>query len=464
MSVRFLLVAPFCITSVLALPNHNPVARKRQAVSDSSPLPTFTSDLFEDSYASASRAYASATKAEAEAESNFFRTAEPTAKAAYSSDLAAQSSWEADVEEHLTYTGTSDIVGYGSTPTNQSAIWASRTKAEALEQSQFFRTAVPTAKAALSSDLAAQSSWQADIEEYLTYTGTSDILGFGPTPTNRSTNDYLDFQPIPTDQSAVYASVTKAQALELSEFFRTAEPTAKAALSSEVAAQRSLEADILEAATYTGTSDLFGFGPIETATSLSPSEASLLSNYYELQTAIANADATATAQTDLSTSTGTPRWPEPVSSDSEPVSYGVECRVFNSPGSVRTVNRCKATIAKICSYIDNANRGVAGGAVDAWMYAIDNGDDSQNNTCGARAYLPRAAVGTKNVPSVEQCVSLVYGRMIDICSGGLSFDNARVNVQGGSANYTDPRDETQLGGSSSGRLIDPDLPGYSVNF
>ena len=227
-------------------------------------------------------------------------------------------------------------------------------------------------------------------------------------------------------------------------------------VSSELAAQSSLEADFLEAATYTGTSDLFNFGPIETAT-LSPSEASLLSNYYALQTARANTDATATAQTNLSTSTKTPRWPEPVSNGDKPVSYGVECRFFNSTGSVPAVTRCNATITKICSYLDDANRGVGGAAVDAWMYAFDEAD-GQNSTCSADAYLPKAAVGTRNVPTVKQCVSLVYGRMVDICSGGSStsiYDNARVNVQGGSANYTDPRDESQLGSPLMGTLIDP---------
>ena len=133
----------------------------------------------------ASAIYASRTKAYAQDISQFFRTAEPTAAAAVSSELAAQSSWDAAYSEYATYTGTDDLLGY-SEPTNASAIYASETKARAATISQFFRTAVSTARAALSSDLAAQSSFEDKFEKFLTYTGTSDILGSETASANSS--------------------------------------------------------------------------------------------------------------------------------------------------------------------------------------------------------------------------------------------------------------------------------------
>ena len=77
-------------------------------------------------------------------------------------------------------------------------------------------------------------------------------------------------------------------------------------ISGDVAAQSSLGANILEAATYTGTIYPFVLKPIETTTiSLSPSEASLLSKYHEIETALAYTNTTATAQTMFSASIDT---------------------------------------------------------------------------------------------------------------------------------------------------------------
>ena len=101
-----------------------------------------------------------------------------------------------------------------------------------------------------------------------------------------------------------------------------------------------------------------------------------------------------------------------------------------------TLPRCNATIARDCSYLENANRGVDEGAVDLWLYAFDNEGDCQNTTCSAAACLPIAAVGTRNVPVVEHS----------------STDNARVNIEARLANFTDPKRDAAWG------LIRPDLP------
>ena len=61
-----------------------------------------------------------------------------------------------------------------SSPANASAIYASQTKAYAADISQYFRTASSAARASLSDELAAESSWEAAFDKAATYTGTSD--------------------------------------------------------------------------------------------------------------------------------------------------------------------------------------------------------------------------------------------------------------------------------------------------
>ena len=268
----------------------------------------------------ASAIYASQTKAEAQELSQFFRTAESTAAAAVSSDLAAESRWQAAVDEVATYTGTSDLYDHFY-PTNASAIYASQTKAEAQEFSQFFRTAEPSVAAALSSDLAVESSLDAKFDEYATYTGTSDLLGYA----------------LPTNASAIYASQTKAEAFEISQFFRTAVPTAKAAASSALAARSSFEDKWAELATYTGTSDILGF---EATASTDPSNVSRTS---------AAAAATSTAWNINAAPTSQEHWPD-VAYAGIPAAYGVDCKFPPHNGTRRAFDTtgCLETIPKIC--------------------------------------------------------------------------------------------------------------------
>ena len=460
MSYILFIIAPFCISPVLARPNPTLNARQAPAAPVSSPT-------------SRSGPY-STVNYEAEI-SQFFRTAAPTARAEVSSDLALQRSWDAAISEYLTYTGTSDIFGLEAVPTNQSAIYASASKVYVAELSAFFRTAEPTAKAAVSSELAAQSSLEADLAEYATYTGTSDILGFGA---------------IPTNYSAIYASQTKAYAAEVSQYFRTAAPTAKAALSSDLAAQSSWEAKLGEYLTYTGTSDLLGFSSTKAT---EPSSR---------QTAAANTSSMATSGASSSSAGG---WPALTLTD-KPAAYGVECRNFyDEPESRRRASFCASPIQQICQLLHQANTGSskrmksrqidfplqftapestppeappeAGdglstvGETDKWLYttAAEGQAGPYNRACGAAAYLPQAAVGTTKVPSIEQCEDAIYGTMLGLCGhsvgpDGESYDMARVNVEGGSANYTDSRSETQLGAPYMGRQIDPKAPSFVITF
>ena len=423
MAPLLVLVASLCVSSVLARPNPAPAQTTATAV---------ISDEDAAAYASDSAAYASEL-------SHFFQTAAPTARAAASSDLAAESSLYAQI----TASNYSDYYA------NATAAYASQTAAYASELSHFFQTAAPTAKAAASSELAAESSYYAQI-----------------TASNYS--DYL------ADATAAYASQTALYASLVSDFFATAPPTARAALSSELRADSSwydaFTANIYDTAsigtseaaaqssayaewtsqlavyeTYTGTSDLFAF-----ATATDASQAAPSSKPFSATAALA-------APTQMA------NWPL-LSLVQQPEPYGVQCKSLTSVESKRTfdVDACTSSIAEICTSLDNANKeGSSSSNTDKWVFAY--GD---SKSCIASFWLPKSAAGTSKVPTLSECQANVYGRMVSLCyvSGNVNgkYDTARVNLVHGLMN--DTTGTYVQGKSYEGEQVDAGAPSYQLSF
>ena len=410
--VRILiLMAPFYVSSVLARPN--PAAAQTTAVADDDdPVPV---------------PYAPDSPAQASLRSHFFQTAAPTAKAALSSELAAESSYYALLTAS----------NYSKSYADASAAYASQTAAYASQLSHFFQTAAPTAKAAASSDLAVESSY------YAQYTASN----------------YSALQ------SSAFASY-------VSHFFATAPPTARAALSSqlkeesswndaftsniygtesigtsEAAAQSSAYAawtsQLKVYKTYTGTSDLFAFA---TETS---------------QVAPSSKPASATAA--LAAPTQTADWPL-LSLVQQPEPYGVQCKSLTPSTGKRVfdVEACTSSLTEICISLDAANKeGSSSSNTDKWVFAY--GD---SKSCIASFWLPKSAAGTGKVPTLEECQANVYGRMVTLCyiKGNVNglYDTARVNLVHGLMN--DTRGTYVQGKSYEGEQVDAGVPSYQIAF
>ncbi|KAL8789542.1 MAG: hypothetical protein Q9195_006769 [Heterodermia aff. obscurata] len=422
MAPLLILMASFCLSSVLARPNPAPAARTSATavIPDEDPA----------AYASESAAYVSEL-------SHFFHTAVPTAKAAVSSELAAESSYYALITAS----------NYSDSFADATAAYASQTAAYASELSHFFQTAAPSAKAAASSELAAESSYYAQI----TASNYSDSFA---------------------DATAAYASQTAAYASQLSHFFQTAVPSAKAAVSSELAAESSwydiytsemyntASIGTSEAAaessayaawtsqlavykTYSGTSDLFAFA---TATA-APSSTS---KPYSVTAALA-------------APTQTADWPL-LSLVQQPEPYGVQCKNLfpDATKPVYDVVACSSSIDEICASLDGANKeGTSSSNTDKWVFAYGT-----SKSCVASFWLPKSAAGTGRVPTVQECQANVYGRMLSLCyiNGNVNgkYDTARVNLVHGLMNDTSG---TYVQGKSyDGEQVDAGKPSYQLAF
>ena len=242
MAPLLILMASFCVSCVLARPN--PAAAQTTA----SPVlsAAVVSDDDAGAYASESAAYASQL-------SHFFQTAAPTAKAEASSELAAESSY------YALYTASN----YSNSYSDASAAYASQTAAYASELSHFFQTAAPTAKAAASSELAAESSY------YAQYTASnySDSFADATAAYASQTAAYASavshfFATAPPTARAALSSQLKAESSWYDDFTENIYDTETIG-TSEAAAQSSAYAawtsELNVYKTYTGTSDLFAF-------------------------------------------------------------------------------------------------------------------------------------------------------------------------------------------------------------
>ena len=297
---------------------------------------------------------------------------------------------------------------------------------------------------------------------------------------------------------------------------RTAKPTAKAAYSSEIAAESSLYAQLTSGyvtlgtseeavlATYTGTSDLYGLGfaaqslsPSEAAAlsaeyasyataSLSPSEAAALSAEYAEITSEAAFFSTYTGTDDpfaTATETGTvaANGPVPTTTDTSraptsnrnwpaltvaegPSAYGIECRHFKNPNSTLP-STCTETITGICGLLSAVGAGNTTYHKEKIFVGSWNWWNLWDKTsCAAAVFVPKVAVGPGKFPTIAQCEALIYGKMETSCRAG-GFDNARVNLIRGSNNYTDPRTDAQLGpGGTMGSAVDPKAPSYMISW
>lgn len=246
-------MASFCVSTVLARPH--PAAAQTTATA-------VTSDDDAGAYASESAAYASQL-------SHFFQTAAPTAKAEASSELAAESSY------YALYTASN----YSDSYADASSAYASQTAAYASELSHFFQTAAPTAKAAASSELAAESSYYAQF----TASNYSDSFADVTAAYASQTAAYASvvshfFATAPPTARAALSSQLKAESSWYDDFTTDIYGTESIG-TSEAAAQSSAYAawtsQLAVYETYTGTSDLFAFATeaSQTAPSSKPASA-----------------------------------------------------------------------------------------------------------------------------------------------------------------------------------------------
>ena len=249
MAPLVILAASLCVFSVLARPNPAP------AQTTATPV---ISEEDAAAYASDSAAYASEL-------SHFFQTAAPTAKAAASSELAAESSYDA------LYTASN----YSDSYADATAAYASQTAAYASQLSHFFQTAAPTAKAAASSELAAESSYYAQI----TASNYSDSFADATAAYASQTALYASlvshfFATAPPTARAALSSELKADSSWYDVFTSNVYDTESIG-TSEAAAQSSAYAawtsQLAVYSTYTGTSDLFAFATATEASQAAPS-------------------------------------------------------------------------------------------------------------------------------------------------------------------------------------------------
>ena len=255
-----ILVVSLCVSSVLARPNPAPAQ---------TPATPVISDDDAVAYASESAAYASEL-------SHFFQTAAPTAKAAASSELAAESSY------YALYTASN----YSDSYADATAAYASQTAAYASQLSHFFQTAAPTAKAAASSELAAESSYYAQ----LTASNYSDSYADATAAYASQTALYASlvshfFATAPPTARAALSSELKADSSWYDAFTSNIYDTESIG-TSEAAARSSVYAawtsQLAVYSTYTGTSDLFAF-----ATATEASQAASSSKPFSATAALA---------------------------------------------------------------------------------------------------------------------------------------------------------------------------------
>ena len=423
MAPLLILMVPFCLSSVLARPNPAPARTSATA--------GVSGDDDAAAYASESAAYASEL-------SHFFQTAAPTAKAEVSSELAAESSYYALITAS----------NYSDSFADATAAYASQTAAYASELSHYFQTAAPSAKAAASSELAAESSY------YAQYTASNYSDSFA-------------------NATAAYASNTALYASQVSHFFATAPPTARAALSSQLqvesswydaftsdmyntesigTSQAAAESSAYAAwtsqlavyETYTGTSDLFAFATATEASQAAPSSKPF------------------SATVALAAPTQTADWPM-LYLVQQPEPYGVQCKSLASGGKQSfDVDTCTSSINEICTYLDSANKeGSSSSNTDKWVNAF--GD---SKTCITSFWLPKSAAGTAKVPTLQECKANVYGRMVSLCyiNGNVNgkYDTARVNLVHGLMN--DTSGAYVQGKSYEGEQVDAGAPSYQLSF
>lgn len=434
-----LLLASLCITTTFARPN--PLPASEDSVINSREAAAAD--------ASADAAYVSESLAIASAVSQFFVTAEPTAKAAASAELAAETSEQAVEDSYFA---------------SLTAAYASETAAYQSSVDRFFATAEPTAKAALSNELAAESRYYA-----------AATAG--------------NFSDSYAKATAAYASEEAAYLSVVTRFFATAEPSDKARLSSELAAETEFEADLTRSlspseaavvseelrqwnsevsvyATYTGTSDLFGYlstGDGTAATKASSTPAAQIPAVNISQAAVKTTPASATAAP-----TSTVNWPRlALDPNNKPAAYAIQClsvgaQLGSTPGSTTHDFRdCTPAFTDICASLHDADTLSSSNTnTDKWVWGYGT-----SSKCIAAFWLPKSAAGVGKVPTVQECERLVYGRMLDACftDGGLSsaYNMARVNIVHGILNETTA---TSGEGSYQGEQVDPGSPSYQVGF
>ena len=238
--------------------------------------------------------------------------------------------------------------------------------------------------------------------------------------------------------SSYYAAESSEYAAYTSDFYRTAKPSDLAALSSYYAAESSAYA------AYTSN----GYEPIAAETSLGTSEAAALSSAYAAFTSelavyetytgtgdpFANVSATATptsailaAATPTKARTDTPPtatagWPALTRTES-PAAYGVHCSQYFNDGHVRNLTQCDSSIPQICDALGKSASGTEG--VEKWVYMY--GDKKE---CVMAFWLPRAAVGTGRVPTLNECQQQVFGQMLTSCINAPGDTPGQWNAAG----------------------------------
>ena len=432
-----LLLALLCVTTTLARPN--PLPAEEDTV-----ISTREAAAAE---ASADAAYLSESLAFASEISHFFATAEPTAKAAASKELAAESSEQA-----------ADMSYFASI----TAAYASESAAYQSSVTHFFATAEPTAKAALSSELAAESRDYAAItignfsDTYAA--ATADYASDDAAYRSRITHFFATAEPT---AKAFLSSELAAETAFQADLTQSLSPSEAAAVSEELR-QWSSEAAVY--ATYTGTSDLFGFGFTDDGTATTPATSTPAAQIPAVnisQPAVKTTPATASAAP-----TSTAHWPRlGLDPNNKPASYAIQClstgteldstRNSSTPYDFRD---CTPAFKDVCNSLHEADTlSSSNNDTDKWVWGY--GDSTK---CIAAFWLPKSAAGVGKVPTVQECEQLVYGRMLQACftDGVLknAYNMARVNIVHGVLNQT-TEDE-----SGQGEQVDPGSPSYQVGF
>lgn len=435
-----LLLASLCITTTLARPN--PLPAEEDTIISSREAAA--------AEASAEAAYLSESLAFASAVSHFFATAEPTAKAAASSELAAANSEQA-----------AEISYFASL----TAAYASESAAHQSSVSHFFATAEPTAKVALSSELAAESSNYAAItignfsDTYAAATAAyaSDDAAY------RSAVTRFFATAEPTAKARL-SSELAAETSFYADLTQSLSPSEAAAVSEEL---RQWNSEAAVYATYTGTSDLFGYGYTDdgtAATKASSTPAAQIPAVNISQAAVKTTPAIATAAP-----TSTADWPRlGLDPNNKPASYAIQClstgKELNSTrlsGTSYNFRDCTPAFTDVCNSLHEAdNLSSSNTNTDKWVWGY--GDSSK---CIAAFWLPKSAAGVGKVPTVQECERLVYGRMLEACftDGGLNnaYNMGRVNIVHGVLNETSGESGE---GSYQGEQVDAGSPSYQVGF